>query len=309
VTWDGQGGGGGGYSGGGAMNLTSSGCFGGTGGLGFAAPSVSGAQLHQGGTTTATYFNPGDAGDGNRGGAGEGGLASATGTSGRIVVRLATSPVTIEASGVSRRWSDGTYAVACWQYRDPPSGYSYSGATGDGRYTIKPGALAFDVYCDMTTDGGGYTLVDNDASASAAFTSRQAGANPDPSVTRGSYLPAYQWSTTSPRLLCKSNVFNGTLNWLTLIPTAGTAAREYPTATTTGTGYAWTTGHWSVGTLNGNTNNGTGSWIYSGDDRFGSVYIGSGAAPTCACNYHASSITGLGYRVDGLSPTCSTWVR
>jgi LruC domain-containing protein len=212
----------------------------------------------------------------------------------------------IVTNGVSRRWSDGTFAVGCWQYRNPPTGYVYAGQTGDGRYTIQPGATPFDVYCDMTTDGGGYTLVDNDATTTDVFASRQAGANPDPTVTRGSYLPAYQWSAT-PRLLCKSSVFTGTVGWVTLTP-IGSIALEYPTATTTTHSYGGTPGHWAVDQLNGNTNQGTASWIFNEGSRFGSVWIGNGGQPTCACDYDYS-YSGLGAYAHGNASTCSTWVR
>ncbi|KVP17037.1 fibrinogen-related protein [Burkholderia ubonensis] len=58
-----------------------------------------------------------------------------------------------------RAWSDGTMAASCKEYRDGKPGYAYSGATGDGVYRIVvPGYAPFDVVCDMTTSGGGWTV-------------------------------------------------------------------------------------------------------------------------------------------------------
>ncbi|TNF26733.1 MAG: hypothetical protein EP329_20810 [Deltaproteobacteria bacterium] len=57
------------------------------------------------------------------------------------------------------RWSDGTFAASCRDYRYPPAGYAYYGSTGDGFYTINPGSGALTVKCDMATAGGGWTLV------------------------------------------------------------------------------------------------------------------------------------------------------
>lgn len=65
-----------------------------------------------------------------------------------------------------RIWSDGKIAKSCNEYRNPKGLYQYSGATGDGTYTIDPdgdGMIApFNVTCDMTTDGGGWTAITQD---------------------------------------------------------------------------------------------------------------------------------------------------
>jgi len=57
------------------------------------------------------------------------------------------------------RWSDGSFAASCRDYRYPPAGYAYFNATGDGFYRVDPGGGAVTVRCDMSTAGGGWTLV------------------------------------------------------------------------------------------------------------------------------------------------------
>jgi hypothetical protein len=61
--------------------------------------------------------------------------------------------------GSYRSWSDGTYAASCQGYLSASTPYVYSGATGDGVYRISIGGSTTDVYCNQTTNGGGWTLL------------------------------------------------------------------------------------------------------------------------------------------------------
>ncbi|HMV67024.1 MAG TPA: MopE-related protein, partial [Myxococcota bacterium] len=88
--------------------------------------------------------------------------------------------------GGARRWDDGSAATSCDGYRHPPVGYAYAGLTGDGTYQVDPhGDGGFAAWCDMTSDGGGWTLAarivggsanHRDAAAVGALTSPTQGA-------------------------------------------------------------------------------------------------------------------------------------
>jgi UDP-3-O-[3-hydroxymyristoyl] glucosamine N-acyltransferase len=204
------------------------------------------------------------------------------------------------------QWDDGTVANSCWFYRNPTDSHVY-GEAGSGIYRVDPNggeaSDAFNVYCDMDFEGGGWTLVDNDPTNAATFGSRSSGAITDLTQAGGRLLPGYAWSN-DPLLLCKSNRFTGSVGWLTLAA-GGSIALQYPTVVSQSRSH---TAGWAARTLNGNTNQGMTSWIYNGSGRFGSVWIGNGGQSTCSCNYTGAS-TGLGSQTSASTTTCSTWVR
>lgn len=79
---------------------------------------------------------------------------------GTYAVGVRTERHLVEEAGV-RSWEDGTYAQTCKDYIQPSYPYKYAGAIGDGIYRIAPGGIEpFDVNCDMSSDGGGWTLVE-----------------------------------------------------------------------------------------------------------------------------------------------------
>ncbi|MEE2756575.1 MAG: fibrinogen-like YCDxxxxGGGW domain-containing protein [Myxococcota bacterium] len=57
-----------------------------------------------------------------------------------------------------RSWSDGTTAKSCQDYRNPPEEF-YQGNIDSGKYEITTTSGAITVYCDMETDGGGWTML------------------------------------------------------------------------------------------------------------------------------------------------------
>lgn len=68
-------------------------------------------------------------------------------------------PINIQNFGSYRGWSNGTAASSCNAYRNPATGFLYTGATGDGVYRINVAGTNYDVYCLMTFNSNGWMMV------------------------------------------------------------------------------------------------------------------------------------------------------
>lgn len=74
---------------------------------------------------------------------------------------VAGSSAGIALSEGSRRWSDGSYAATCEDYRTGQGTQVYQGDIGTGLYALDPDGdgTPFTAWCDMDTDGGGWMLM------------------------------------------------------------------------------------------------------------------------------------------------------
>jgi len=167
--------------GGGGSGYTGNGGNGGNGGGGGGAvgSTTGGSGLNPGspgggGSTNSQTNTPGGNGGANTGGGGGGGShynsnnKGGNGGSGIVIISYPTGSITaiggtITTSGgntIHTFTSSGNFQVGASQRTSCKAILDAGESTGDGIYWIYPtGSTGLGVYCDMTNDGGGWTLV------------------------------------------------------------------------------------------------------------------------------------------------------
>ncbi|MCA9547956.1 MAG: hypothetical protein KC613_26305, partial [Myxococcales bacterium] len=87
--------------------------------------------------------------------------------SAKILIRETAPPAAAEANEIRlalgadgvRTWADNSLSATCKQYRNPPAGKAYRGDIGSGWYRLRTPAGDIKAFCDMHSNGGGWTLV------------------------------------------------------------------------------------------------------------------------------------------------------
>ena len=134
--------------------------------------------------------------------------------------------IQIVSDGSTRRWSDGTTAISCREYRNPSVPYEFRGSDAtDGLYWVDPDGAGvgapLQVYCDQSTGPGGWQLML--AYSHAANVTTAANPNVVPTSPIGSYSHRYLGDmgypsanvVTEARFYCTTSLHSRVLHFTT----------------------------------------------------------------------------------------------